>query len=482
MLMLTREIDTFPSIRLASHSGGLPVEVTLITQLGHGSGNHVVAAVAARQRAHPAFVDALDEPSTRLGGVDLARGDATSLYSFVVGAQGHPFHRHAGHRMFTAISGSSGARLRFSTASDAQLAEDPRHFLRAMHCVDIPPDCLFTVRFGGDTWHQFLPLSPGSRHPALFALSCHTNELGGDLTPEQQRQVADDAADIPSLTELLPAAVIRLLESADFDAERVPTVALSLTAPARSMASRACAWIRGGIGRVRGALGAWRPALGFLSDNGGGRVVTELDAPPRDSLLNGVLDGDFDHGDSFVVALERGELGRTSARTALTAVLEGFMHNRPLAVSRLMAIRNVLVKPFGLRTSPLGCPVSSLLSTGEDVRFAGRFPVLDVRVDDDETLAEVILGADDKHLAFRSCVRVQLLPDGSARCLMGTRVRTRNLFGRVYMALIDRVHRGYISPAMLRLAVDHAVRTLRGGADAKAPGTCEQPSFSVGAT
>ena len=73
----------------------------------------------------------------------------------------------------------------------------------------------------------------------------------------------------------------------------------------------------------------------------------------------------------------------------------------------------------------------------------------------------MILGADDKHLVFRSCVGVELLPDGRAKCTLGTRVRTRNLFGRFYMGVIDRMHRGYISPTMLRLAVDHAVRELR---------------------
>ena len=46
----------------------------------------------------------------------------------------------------------------------------PAAFARALRRVQIPPDCLFTVRFGGGTWHQFVPRHPG--HPALFALSC----------------------------------------------------------------------------------------------------------------------------------------------------------------------------------------------------------------------------------------------------------------------------------------------------------------------
>jgi len=41
---------------------------------------------------------------------------------------------------------------------------------------------------------------------------------------------------------------------------------------------------------------------------------------------------------------------------------------------------------------------------------------------------------------------------------LGTRVQCTNLFGRFYMAVIDRVHRGYITPTMLRMAVEHATQ------------------------
>ena len=119
MLTLTQAVDTFPSVRIPSQGGGLPVEVSLISQMGIGSGDALIASAMARQRGHDAYIDALEEPSARLGGMDLDRGDATSLYSFAVGAGGHPFHRHAGHRVFTAVSGSAGAQLRFSTASPA---------------------------------------------------------------------------------------------------------------------------------------------------------------------------------------------------------------------------------------------------------------------------------------------------------------------------------------------------------------------------
>ena len=453
MTATARTLDTFPSVRLPSQSGGLPVEVVLIAQIGIGAGSPLIASTAALQRGHDTFVDALDEPSARIGGADFQRGDATSLYSFVVGAEGHPFHRHAGHRVFTAISGSGGALLRFSTASQDGIDADPQAFLRALRHVEIPPDCLFTVRFGGGTWHQFLPRDAAAGHPALFALSCHTNELGGELDAEQRRRVLANEADIPALTELLPEPVAALLAATD--TRDVPTITLSLTAATTSLRGRFCARTRGLSGRLRRALGRWRRPVGFLADSGAPPVIA-LQEPPPQSLLWRQFGDTFTHQDSFALEIDAAELPTASASQLLAGLLDGFLENRPTGVSRLMGLRNVLVKPLGLRTSPLGCPVSSLLNDAPQ-RFAGRFPVLEQAIDADDRRAQVVLGADDKHLRFRSCAAVECLPGGKVRFTLGTRVRNRNLFGAVYMRLIDRTHRRYVAPAMLSMAVGHVL-------------------------
>jgi hypothetical protein len=460
MLALTQVVRTFPSARIPSVSGGLPVEVSLIAQLGHGSGDELFQGCMARQQRHERFVDELDEPSARLAGVDLAKGDATSLYSFGVGAKGHPFHRHVGHRVFTAISGSGGAQLRFSSASPEQINCDPQAFVKALRYVDIPPDSLFTVRFGGDTWHQFAPLSPACDHPAFFALSCHTNELGGALMESTRSKVMTNEATIPMLTELLPPGVADLLKSSPVAANEVPTIALSLDAPAGSLLSRFCAIFRGLVGHLRGRFGRWRGARGFQSSNDSASRVELLRRPPEGSLLLDQFSENFHHEDTFCLSAEPGEVKTRSASTVLARLLEGFLENRPLGVSRLMVFRNVLVKPFGLRTSPLGCPVSSLLCSQPANVFAGRYPVLEQAVNADDMRAQVILGADDKHLRFRSCVGIEIRGDGRIEFSLGTRVQVKNFFGRFYMASIDAVHRGYVTPTMLRLAADYAIRAL----------------------
>ena len=98
--------------------------------------------------------------------------------------------------------------------------------------------------------------------------------------------------------------------------------------------------------------------------------------------------------------------------------------------------------------------MSSLLSRQAGETFDGRFPVLAQAVD--ARHAQVILGADDKHLRFRSCVAVRIVDDAHVGLTLGTRVHCKNLFGDIYIGLIERMHRHHVSPAMLRLAAEHA--------------------------
>lgn len=456
MVQQAEVVNTFPGTTLPSHCGGLPVEVSLIAQLGHGSGNQLYSGALRRQRAHKDFVDQLDEPSTRLAGTDFVKGERSALYSFAVGAHGHPFHRHAGHRVFTAISGSGGAQLRFSTASQQQIEQDPRSFLSALRYVDIPPDCLFTVRFGGGTWHQFASIRDHGRHPVFFALSCHTDELGGELETDVLERVLSGDAGIATLTELLPQSVSELLQREPILHAQVPTTRLSLDRAPGTFGHAMRRVARCFAGLFRSALTTFRDVPGFIATDIQPLVVEEID-PPEGSLLYGQL-AQHHHQDTFRLTVRGKGYAHLSAQEVLAEVLEGFLIRRPAGVSWLMRIRNLLVRPLKLRTSPLGCPVSSLLSQSSGQVFAGKYPVLDANSTRDGKQSQVILGADDRHLVFRSCVGVRIVSDSQIDFTLGTRVRYNNWFGRVYMGMIDRVHRNYIAPAMLRGAVASAAQ------------------------
>lgn len=429
---------SYPAVRLPI-DGGVPVEVHLIAALDAGAGDRMIAAAMRRQAAHPAFVDALDEPSARLGGMHLDQGDATSVYSFAVGQRGHPFHRHAGHRMFTAVSGSAGAQLRFASPNEHLLqvqpaAEAASAFARTLHLINIPPDSLFTVRFGGGTWHQFVPLTGDAGHPALFAISCHSNELQGLPEGLQRDQVQRNAADIPALTELLPAALQACLNSQRIDLGQCPAHVLSFDSVERPSAKPAATNTADKPTSPQSAMG----------------VMSHLPLA-ADSLLCEHL-ADADYQDSVQLLVQTPEVGTPDCAALMALLLEGFVCQPSPWVSWLMRLRNQLVRPLGLRRSPLGCPVSSLLAECSGPRFAGRFPVLAQHVDPTRGRVEVILGADDKHLAFRSCVGLKRVAPDTLQLSLSTRVRTRNTFGRIYMSLIDRLHRRLIAPTLLNHA------------------------------
>lgn len=450
---VTQRTSTFPSVALPTR--GVPIEVSLVARLSHGSGSKLFEDVLARQRQHSRFVDEMDEPSAKLGGSDFAQGDATALYSFGVGPGGHPFHRHAGHRVFTAISGSGGAQLRFSTATQQEIEDDPASFVRALRHVDVAPDCLFTVRFSGENWHQFVPLDAGSRHPAFFALSTHTNELGGQLSDTLRARVLEDRADIPSLTQLLPETVIALLKTSPVARHRVPTTVLSFNDRPGGVSEMICNAYRSLAGSLRGLLARALVRPGFITELRPPRVLEQRDLPP-DSLLWHQLAGRVvHHQDRFTMTVSPAAADAPPDAAALLADLLGsFLSHRHTGVSRLMAFRNLVVRPLNLRRSSLACPVSSLLAETSAEVFAGRYPVHAARVSDDGRTAQVVLGADDKHLMFRSSVEVRCLVDGRVEFALSTRVACRNLFGRVYMALIAAAHRRYVMPRLIEEAVD----------------------------
>jgi hypothetical protein len=242
----------------------------------------------------------------------------------------------------------------------------------------------------------------------------------------------------------------------------VPVTALSLHDRPGGLLEATCRRVRSLAGRLQ----RWRIELGvrsgYVSDVSTAQV-SQSAALAADSLLREALPGRvIHHQDRFTLALSLHDAAAVDASAWLAAVLDGFLANRPRGVSRMMAWRNLLVRPLGLRTSPLGCPASSLLSTATGPRFAGRHPVHAFDVASGGRAAQVLLGADDKHLVFRSCVAVRLLDDGGIEFELSNRIACNNLFGRFYVAVIDWPHRKFVAPSMLVHAIAAArVRVRR---------------------
>ncbi len=154
-------------------------------------------------------------------------------------------------------------------------------------------------------------------------------------------------------------------------------------------------------------------------------VAPEVDA---DALLAGA---------QFVDAyrVEIGERALDAREACIRMVLHG-----PRWVDALVSLRNILVAPFGLKTSGEGAPAPGGL--------IGLFPVLS------ETPERLVAGFNDHHLDFRIVVDVG--GDTTARRVTSTTlVRTHNFLGRAYLALILPFHR-LVVRGMMRKIVDLA--------------------------
>ncbi len=154
-------------------------------------------------------------------------------------------------------------------------------------------------------------------------------------------------------------------------------------------------------------------------------VAPEVDA---DALLAGA---------QFVDAhrVEIGERTLDAREACVRMILHG-----PRWIDALLRLRNILVAPFGLKTSGEGAPAPGGL--------IGLFPVLS------ETPERLVVGFNDYHLDFRIVVDVG--GDARARQVTSTTlVRTHNFLGRAYLALILPFHR-LVVRGMMRQIVDSA--------------------------
>jgi hypothetical protein len=113
---------------------------------------------------------------------------------------------------------------------------------------------------------------------------------------------------------------------------------------------------------------------------------------------------------------------------------ETMLARGPRWIDALMMLRHLIVAPFGLKTS-----APNVSGTADII---GLFPVLS------QTPDRLVAGFDDKHLDFRVVVDVENSGEGR-NVTATTLVKTHNLLGRTYLAVILPFHR-LVVRAMLR--------------------------------
>lgn len=157
-------------------------------------------------------------------------------------------------------------------------------------------------------------------------------------------------------------------------------------------------------------------------------------ALPQGSRASGAL-ARVDFSDAFGAHVATG--GPQTARE----LAERFFRVRVGWVGALMALRDRIVRPLGLKGSAGG---SAQPKIEPGVR-AGPFRILACEPD------EILLGNDDRHLDFRVGLRVD--PRDTERVAsISTVVQFHNAFGRLYFTLIKPFHRRIVK-AMLAAAL-----------------------------
>lgn len=124
------------------------------------------------------------------------------------------------------------------------------------------------------------------------------------------------------------------------------------------------------------------------------------------------------------------------------------MARAPRWVDALLVLRNVIVAPFGLKTS------GAAKRMPRDI--IGIFPVVS------ETPERLVVGFNDKHLDFRVVLDVATL--GQRQSVTATTlVLTHNWLGRTYLRIIMPFHRRVVR-AMLRQVAQRQAPTAHASA------------------
>lgn len=155
----------------------------------------------------------------------------------------------------------------------------------------------------------------------------------------------------------------------------------------------------------------------------------------KDSQLHASFkDGDF--LDCYAVRIER-------ADAPITEIAQRIFIGLPRWVNALLAIRDISVAPFGLKTTarlPRDQSIRASVSVGDHINF---FCVRSI------TENEIILGEDDLHLDFKiSVCRDSAVP---GRITLATWVRSHNRFGKFYLGVIAPFHAMIVSSQLSRL-------------------------------
>lgn len=154
-------------------------------------------------------------------------------------------------------------------------------------------------------------------------------------------------------------------------------------------------------------------------------IVSEVDVTlPHAALPAG------DWADAYRVSIAT---PYATARAAGEAAFATF----PPWVNALMALRNLIVAPFGLKTGAHEKPATARI---------GFFPVIS------ESDTRIVVGMNDRHLDFRCVIDIAARDASAQDVTIATVIERHNWLGRTYLATVMPFHRLIVRAALARLA------------------------------
>jgi len=166
--------------------------------------------------------------------------------------------------------------------------------------------------------------------------------------------------------------------------------------------------------------------------------VTKVTATtvPGDSALRPSL-ADADYYDAYEAPLK-------TAALSPTEIFLRASRNTPRWVDDLMAIRNRIVRLFGLKD--VGA-MKVATRAPDSYQVGDRLGIFSIF---GKTEKELLLGIDDRHLNVRVSV-LKSERNGLPNYVVSTVVHVHNLLGRLYMVPVGRVH-PFVARSMMRRA------------------------------
>lgn len=149
---------------------------------------------------------------------------------------------------------------------------------------------------------------------------------------------------------------------------------------------------------------------------------------PGNSLISRSF-GKIDYNDAYMIEC------RFNRELPVEDVVKTFFSTFSGWVNRLMHVRNILVKPFGLKSD------ESTIVKNDYKNFRGvKGETIDFFQVFDRTTDEVMLGADDKHLDARLSFILKKNNDKYS-IILTTTVHYNNMLGRIYFIPVKPFHK-----------------------------------------